>query len=241
MLIVLRKRVVITAVVLLICAVGAAGSFNGRGVAIFSKSEGKIIVLDAGHGEPDGGAVGNAGSVESTLNLAVAKRLKKQLEGEGFAVIMTRETKNGIYTERSETIREKKKEDMANRLEIINSSGGDLFISIHMNLFRSEKYRGAEVLYCDKFENSLLLAELIQARIAAIDPDNQTRTVKKTSDIFLLSNAEIPAVLVECGFLSNIEEERLLNDKDYQEKLAAAICGGVKEYYISIQGRAREL
>ncbi|MGN1097981.1 MAG: N-acetylmuramoyl-L-alanine amidase [Clostridia bacterium] len=242
MLIVLRKRVVIMAGALMLSAAVAFASFNSRDVPIFSKSNGRIIVLDAGHGDPDGGAVGATGTVESTLNLAVAKKLQKQLESRGYTVIMTRETESGIHTEKSKTIREKKKEDMYNRLDIINSSGADLFISIHMNLFRTEKYHGAEVLYSDKFENSLLLAELIQAELVAIDPENQTRTVKKSDgDILLLRQSEIPAVLVECGFLSNIEEEKLLKNKKYQERLACAICDGIVEYYRSIQGRVNEI
>lgn len=238
MIIVLRKKVILMAGALILSAVIVFYSFNSRDVPIFSKSNGKTIVLDAGHGDPDGGAVGAAGTVESTLNLAVAKKLKNQLEKRGFTIVMTREDEKGIYTKESASIKEKKKEDMYNRMEIANSSGADLFISIHMNLFQDSKYRGAEVLYAEKFENALLLAELIQSEIAAIDPKNQTRTVKKAdSSLYLMKNAEIPAVLVECGFISNPEEEKLLNDKDYQERIAAAICDGIMEYYRSIEGR----
>ena len=213
-----------------------------RDAPIFSKSNGRIIVLDAGHGDPDGGAVSRRGTVESELNLRVAKLVKKELESRGYKVIMTRKDENGLQTDADKSIRAKKKEDMNKRLEIANGSKADLFISIHMNLFENEKYRGAEVLYSDKFENSLLLAELVQAELVALDPKNQTRTVKKSDgSIFLLKNAEIPAVLVECGFLSNPEEEKLLKTDGYRKKVAGAICDGVDKYYESIQERVKEL
>lgn len=219
-------------------AIILGASFENRDVPIFSKSNGRIIVIDAGHGEPDGGAVGASGTVESVLNLAVAEKLQSQLEKRGFTIIMTRRDENELYTEKSTTIREKKKEDMKNRVEIINNSGADMLVSIHMNVFKDKSYRGAEVLYSEKFENALLLAELIQAEINAIDSENQTRgTQKADSGLYMMKNAEIPAVLVECGFISNPEEEKLLNDNSYQERIAAAICDGITEYYRSVEGR----
>ena len=242
MFVVLKKRTIVLAGLLVISALIVSLSFTRENVPIFSKSNGRVIVLDAGHGDPDGGAVSKRGTVESDLNLAVAKLLRKQLEDRGYKVIMTREDENGLYTEKSKSIKEKKKEDMNNRLEIANSSGADMFVSIHMNLFESEKYRGAEVLYSEKFENSMLLAELIQAELVAIDPENQTRTTKKADgNIFLLKNAEIPAVLIECGFLSNVDEEKLLKDPVYRKRLASAICDGIVEYYRSIQERVKEI
>lgn len=238
MIVILRKKVIIMSAVMLLAAAVVVSTFTGKDVPIFSNSNAKIIVLDPGHGDPDGGAVGHGGTVESTLNLAVAKKVSRRLEKKGFTVIMTRKDENGIFTERSQSIREKKKEDMYNRLDIANDSGADLFISIHMNMFQDSKYRGGEVLYSDKFENAVLLAELIQAELIAIDPDNQTRTAKKAdSGIFLLKNAKIPAVLVECGFISNPDEEKLLSSKEYQDSVANAICAGVEKYYRSIDGR----
>lgn len=237
MIFVLRKRHIAA----LLAAVTATGFIIAAGkgdVPIFSNSNSKVIVLDAGHGDPDGGAVGATGTVESELNLAVAKKIKRRLEKKKFTVIMTREDENGIHSDKVQSIREKKREDMHRRLEIANGSDADLFISIHMNMFQDGKYRGAEALYSDKFENSMLLAELIQAELVAIDPENQTRTAKKADGtIFLMKNAELPAVLVECGFISNPEEEALLKTDAYQNKIADAIVGGIEEYYRSIEGR----
>lgn len=238
MILILRKKVVVLCAAIAVVSALTIFSFGGRDVPIFSKSNGKVIVIDAGHGDPDGGAVGSAGTIESSLNLKVAKKLESQLSKRGYTIIMTRKDENGLNTDKSKSIKEKKREDMSKRLEIINSSDADLFVSIHMNLFQEKKYRGAEVIYSDKFENALLLAELIQAELKAIDPENQTRSVKKhDGGIYLLKNAEIPSVLVECGFISNPQEEALLKDKEYQERIACAICDGITEYYRSIEGR----
>lgn len=226
----------------LAAALALASLSGNRAEPSFADADKKTIVLDAGHGDPDGGAIGATGSVESTLNLSVAKKLKSKLEKKGFTVIMTREDENGIHSEATQGIREKKREDMHKRLEIANGSDADLFVSIHMNQFNAEKYRGAEVLYSDRFENALLLAELIQARLKELDPENQTRSVKKADgSIFLLKNAEIPAVLVECGFLSNPAEEKLLKSEGYQKKVAEAIAGGVEEYYACAGERSKKL
>lgn len=238
MILVLRKKLIILCGIISAFIVFAFSFSSGNNVPIFSGSNSKIIVLDPGHGAPDGGAVGFGGSVESGLNLAVAKKLKSRLEKQGYTIVMTRSDENGLYKNKSGSIREKKLEDMNERLRIINSSEADLLVSIHMNLFPDKKYRGAEVIYADKFENSLLLAELIQAELKAVDPENQLRQVKKhDGSIFLLKNSEIPSVLVECGFISNPEEEKLLNDKSYQYRIACAISDGIAEYYKSIEGK----
>ena len=238
MIFVLRKKYILAAFIAVAAAVTLLSSIDKGDIPIFSHSNRKIIVLDAGHGDPDGGAVGAGGSVESELNLAVAKKLKKKLEKLDFTVIMTREDENGIHSNGHKSIQEKKREDMHKRLEIANNSDADIFMSIHMNMFRDGKYRGAEVLYSEKFENAVLLAELIQAKLIDIDPEKQTRTAKKAdSSIFLMKNAEVPAVLVECGFLSNPEEEALLKTQEYQDKIVEAIADGIMEYYRSIEGR----
>ena len=232
MIFIVRKKYIAAAGVVLAAALALASLAGNRTEPSFAEADKKTIVLDAGHGDPDGGAIGATGSVESELNLSVAKKLKQKLEKKGFTVIMTREDENGIHSPSARGIREKKRDDMHKRLEIANESGADLFISIHMNQFSAEKYRGAEVLYSDKFENSLLLAELIQAQLKEIDPENQTRTVKKADgNIFLLKNAEIPAVLVE----------KLLKSESYQKKLAVAIADGVEEYYVCAGERSKKL
>lgn len=199
--------------------------------------QGKIcgtVIVDAGHGDPDGGAVSKGGTIESELNLAVATKLEEELTERGYRVIMTRTGSEGIFEDSDASLRAKKKDDMYRRLDIMNEQKADLFVSIHMNQFSSAKYRGAEVLYSSNFAESALLAELIQTELRAINPSEQTRSAKEAEkSIFLLKHAPLPAVLVECGFLSNPDEEKLLCDRDYQARLAAAICQGVLEFYKS--------
>ena len=198
---------------------------------VFTGKVTKCIVLDAGHGLPDGGAIGMTGTIESTLNLEIAKKVKKILEKQGYKVIMTRNDENSIYS-KGESIAEKKKNDMNKRLEIINSSDADMFISIHMNKFTSSNYRGAQVIYSGNFKESETLAMLIQNELHLV-PDNKSKRapLKAPEGIFLLKKASIPAVIVECGFLSNFDEEKLLCTQKHQKALADAIAKGVKNYY----------
>ena len=192
-----------------------------------------IVIVDAGHGMPDGGAIGMNGTIESVINLEIAKKVKLNLEKKGLKVIMTREDENSIYRD-GENIASKKKDDMYRRLEIINSSGADLFVSIHMNKFTSSKYCGAQVIYSDNFKDSEMLAGLIQRQLHLIGENSSKREhLKASNGIFLLTKAQIPAVIVECGFLSNFEEEKLLSTEKYQSKLAKSIVSGIEKYYES--------
>lgn len=199
----------------------------------------KRIIIDAGHGLPDGGAVGKMGSIESTLNLEIAKATQKKLTDMGYTVIMTRNDENTIADE-GKTIGEKKKNDMHKRLEIINSSDADVFVSIHMNKFSDGKYRGAQVIYSGNMPSSQTLASLIQDKLVSL-PDNVEKRVcaKGNDSIFLLKHSPIPSVIVECGFLSNFDEEELLNTKEYRNSLATAIADGINSYYKS-EGSKKE-
>lgn len=198
---------------------------------VFSDRLTKTIIIDAGHGLPDGGAIGMKGTIESTLNIKIAKLIEKALSKKGYSVIMTRNDENTI-TQENGNISSKKKSDMKKRLEIINNNEADMFVSIHMNKFSDSRYRGAQVIYSGNFEESSLLAELIQKELHAL-PDNKSKRshLKAPNTIFLMRNAQIPAVIVECGFLSNFEEEALLNSPKYQSSLAKAIIKGIENYY----------
>lgn len=198
---------------------------------VFSDRLTKKIIIDAGHGLPDGGAIGMNGTIESTLNIKIAKLVEKALSKKGYTVIMTRTGENAI-TQEDGNISSKKKSDMKKRLEIINNNEADMFVSIHMNKFTDSKYRGAQVIYSGNFEESSLLAALIQKELHTL-PDNKSKRshLKAPNTIFLLRNARIPAVIVECGFLSNFEEEELLNSQKYQLSLAKAIIKGIENYY----------
>ena len=235
MILIVRRKIVIFAIFSVLLSVSLL-ILQSKDSDVFSGTPTKRIVIDAGHGLPDGGAIGASGTIESSLNIKIAKRVEKLLKKNGFTVIMTRSDENTI-AESGKTISEKKRNDMHRRLEIINNSNADLFVSIHMNKFTDSRYRGAQVIYSGNFIESEKLAQLIQKQFSAI-PDNKShRTcLKAPSSIFLLKNATIPAVIAECGFLSNYEEEQLLNTEKYQKELAEAIAAGIQKYY-EFEGR----
>lgn len=196
----------------------------------FSGKYSHTVIIDAGHGEPDGGATGIKGTSESEINLKISKKLSAMLEEKCYNVIMTRETETGIYSE-GDSIREKKLSDMHNREKILNGSKADAFISIHMNSFSDSSVSGAQVFYSENNEKSLDLAMAIRERIVPLYEKND-RILKEAPDsVYLMKKANIPACLVECGFLSNAENEALLTGDEYQEKMAEAIACGIDDYF----------
>lgn len=192
----------------------------------------KIIVLDAGHGEPDGGAVGKSGTKESVINLAVTKVVEAELEKAGYTVIMTRSDEKAIYTKEEDSVRNKKRSDLSERARIANESGAAILISIHMNSYVVEKYSGPQVFYALGSTEGKRAAEKIRESFLKNIGDHCTREIKEVNDgIYLLKNTKIPAVLVECGFLSNNAEEALLITKAYQEKMGKAVADGILSYF----------
>ena len=183
----------------------------------------KSIVIDPGHGSSDGGAVGLSQTLEKDLNLKIALKLQKLLEQTGASVTVTRSD--------DEPIAKSKKEDMRLRKSYQKKDSADIFVSIHMNKFSQQKYSGAQVFYAPD-EKSKILGEHIQNEMRNILNPQNNRTAKKAeSSIFLLKNPQIPSVIVECGFLSNPEEERKLATEEYQEKVAWSIYSGVIKYF----------
>ncbi len=198
---------------------------------VFSSKQTRRIVIDAGHGLPDGGAVGMNGTIESTLNIKIAKLVEKSLAKKGYTVIMTRTDESAVSDE-GKNLAQRKRSDMYKRLETINSSDADMFVSIHMNKFTDSRYKGAQVIYSDNFTQSEQLAAFIQKRLCELQENTSKRTHSKApSGIFLLKNAKIPALIVECGFLSNYDEEKLLNTPQYHKQLCTAIVKGIEDYY----------
>lgn len=190
----------------------------------------KIIVIDAGHGSPDGGAIAEDGTLEKDINLDVASRLYKLLEKTGAYVIMTRLDDNAVTDDLDEKIREIKRRDLKNRRDIRDNSDADLFVSIHMNKFEQSEYYGAQVFYSETPPESKKLAESIQSELINLADPSNTRNAKKSEGIFILENSKIPSVLVECGFLSNPAELEKLKTDDYRETLAWAIYCGIVKY-----------
>ena len=194
----------------------------GSAVAVFSTETrtAPIVIIDAGHGGEDGGAISVTGVRESTLNLEISQRLNDLLHFLGIQTKMIRTEDVSVYTE-GETIAQKKVSDIHNRVAMVAQTPNALLVSIHQNKFSESRYRGAQVFYA---EGSQALAELLQSELAEqVDPKNH-RECKQAKGIYLLEHIPCPAVLIECGFLSNPAEEALLRDAAYQKKLASVIA-----------------
>ncbi len=200
---------------------------------VFNSNDRTTIIVDAGHGEPDGGAVGVNGTLEKDINLAIAKKVEEVLLGKNINVIMTRMGDSGLYETQDATLRQKKREDMNTRLAIMKKSNADLFLSIHMNSFESGKVNGLHVFYAENHAEVEPLAVAIQERISQITGASTHAVKAAEKSLFLMKNPPIPAILVECGFLSNPEEEQKLNDEEYQSRIAWAIAEACEDFYNS--------
>lgn len=202
-------------------------------------ANGRVVIIDAGHGTPDSGAVGISGSLEKDINLEVALKLQKLLEQGGAHVLLTRADDNAVTQDLEQKIREIKRSDLNNRRNFKNDSGCDAFVSIHMNKFPQSQYSGAQVFYADKPESSRLLGEHIQHRLKEnLDPENNRVAKKADGNIYILKNSSVPSVIVECGFLSNPAEEAKLLDANYQDRVAFAVYYGIMDYISAIGNEA---
>jgi N-acetylmuramoyl-L-alanine amidase len=183
-----------------------------------------LLVLDAGHGGEDGGAVSLTGVPESQINLAIVLKLRDVLGLYGVDPILLREEDVSLHDEDAETLREKKRSDLKNRVAAIEKAEGGALISIHQNTYPSGRYHGAHVFYAPT-EGSQALAEHVQSSIrTALQPGNERAVKQIPSTVYIMNHITCPAILIECGFLTNPEEEALLRDEDYQRRLAAVIA-----------------
>ena len=180
------------------------------------------IVIDAGHGGIDGGCVGVSGVKESDLNLKYAQKLKELCQNAGFRVVMTRETEEGLY---SPFAQNKKRSEMEKREKIINESNTDLFVSIHMNSMTNKSLKGAQVFYRQENNQGKAFAESITKSLTK--EEVEIRGGCKTGDYYVLNCHQKAGVLIECGFLSNEQEEKLLRDEDYKNKFCAGVLNGI--------------
>lgn len=190
-----------------------------------------VIILDAGHGSPDGGAVASDGTIESELNLKIVLKLQSLLESSNCTVILTRSDENGIYEVNNKSIRNQKVSDMQNRALIANQSNAEIFVSIHMNKLPQEQYDGWQTFYKNEDEDSIKLADSIQQNLNYFIDKTNNRKIKSIKNIFLTRKVEIPLVIVECGFLSNAKETELLKTDNYQELLSWSIYSGIMDYF----------
>ncbi|ASS76896.1 N-acetylmuramoyl-L-alanine amidase CwlD [Tumebacillus algifaecis] len=190
---------------------------------------GQVIVLDAGHGGVDPGAVSESGVLEKEIALQVAMFLRDYLQQAGAHVLMIREEDLDLADPNTKGYSRRKSQDLKERARIIRESDATVFISLHCNSIPSDKWTGAQTLFDTEFEDSKVLAEKVQEALReTIDAD---RGVKKREDLFLLKHAGKPGALVELGFLSNPDEALLMQEKNYQKKLALSIYKGLLAYY----------
>ena len=186
------------------------------------------IVIDPGHGGEDGGAVSCTGTPESTYNLDISRRLRDLLNLLGYKTTMIRETDISVYT-KGDTLAQKKASDLKERVCLVNKTDGAVLISIHQNYFSDSQYSGAQVFYA-KTEGSEELAEELQTELVSNLNPGSRRQAKKSSGIYLMEHIHCPGILVECGFLSNPQEERNLKDPSYQKALCSVIAATVSRY-----------
>lgn len=229
-----KKWTVATAVLLAICLIiGLCYGVPINGEAVDGSPDNRpVVIVDAGHGGFDGGAVALDGTLEKEINLKIALKLGEWLRLVGYDVIYTRESDTGIEDSETDSIRQRKKSDMYNRLDYMSRYPEALFISIHLNKFTTSTASGTQVFYAPGNEQAKKLGQCIQESVVSLQQPDNTRVIKQgTKSTFLLYRASVPAVIVECGFLSNQRELALLKDENYQACMAYAVFCGIMSYY----------
>ena len=201
----------------------------------------KVILIDPGHGGIDGGAKSKTGTIEKDINLQISLKLRDNLEEKGYKVYMTRDNDEGLY-EKGNTVKEKKREDLNRRVEMKKETECDIFVSIHQNMFPQSKCYGAQVWYATN-ENSYNLATVVQESIKQKVKDNNKRVAKPAAEAYLIlrDKHEGASILVECGFLSNPDEESRLKSEDHQNLIVEGISDGIDKYFEGDIGKGSEL
>lgn len=231
----IRKRVIILAVVLMVTGIYlfrmvAAGIEDRRVAALSWSVAGRIIAVDPGHGGIDPGSKGSTGVTEKEITLEVSRKLKDILTGAGAVVVMTRETDTDLSDPDGGKLISRKRQDLSRRLELAEKHNADVYVSVHVNCFRSgPREHGAQVFYQPGSEQGKKLAESIQAEMARVLGNTDRKA--KAVDYYTTRNSKMPAVIVEVGFISNPKEEKLMCDPGYQGQLAYGIYCGLVKYF----------
>ena len=210
---------------LLTFALGRLDGLMAPAVRPVSVTRAAPLILDAGHGGEDGGAVSVTGVPESRVNLEIVQKLRDTLALYGVDPVVLREEDVSLHDPEASTLREKKRSDLKNRVRAVEAVEGGTLLSIHQNSYPGSQYRGAQVFYAPT-GGSRELAELLQTALREeLQPDNGRKAKPIPESVYLMNHVSCPAVLVECGFLTNPEEEALLRDGGYQRQLAAVLAG----------------
>ncbi|MFC0469709.1 N-acetylmuramoyl-L-alanine amidase CwlD [Halalkalibacter kiskunsagensis] len=191
---------------------------------------GKVIVVDPGHGGIDGGAVSKSGILEKEVTLLISEKLRDYLQESGALVLMTREDDHDLANADTKRVRQRKNEDLKRRVDIVNDSDADLFVSLHLNAIPSPRWSGAQTFYNRTIPENERIAKFVQDEVRR-NLENTSRQAKPIHNVYLLKHAETPGVLIEAGFLSNPTEAELLQTEEYQQKIAASIYQGILRHY----------
>ncbi len=228
-----KKKIRLTILIVFVLVFGVAIlNDNKESVPTVSLPvSGKTIVIDAGHGKPDEGAQSSRGTTEAETNLKIALKLQNLLEQSGSSVVLTRSDENAIYDLDAKTLKEKKISDIHNRVKIGNESSADIFVSIHLNKIPQQQYDGWQTFYNAESQEGQKLAVSIQNNLNNAIQKENNRVAKSIENIYIIKHVEIPITIVECGFLSNPEEEQKLLEDEYQNRLAWGIYNGIVDYF----------
>lgn len=217
---------------LVLCGFIVAAAGGSRVVTVFSEPSGLIsgrrIIIDPGHGWPDGGASSCTGILESNINLEISLRLEDLFHLLGYHTVMIRTTDCSVYTS-GETIAQRKISDLKERVRIINEADNAIFVSIHQNYFSDNRYHGAQVFHTGEGESQTLAKQMQLNLVSMINPGSN-RKCKRAEGVYLMNHVNKPGVLVECGFISNPEEEEKLRSPEYQKEICAVIALSVANF-----------
>ena len=198
---------------------------------INSKNDEFVVVVDCGHGGPDGGAVAADGTVEKDINLRLGFQLRELLSSYGYKVVMTRDKDEFICDDHNASLREQNISDLHNRLDIAEKYSNSIFISLHMNKFSEVDSWGSQLFYSPNDKNSRPLAEMIRNRLLSDTQKDNERALKEMDDsVYIIYNATHPALLLECGFLSNVKERENFKDNKYRSKFVYDIFCGIIDF-----------
>ena len=224
---------IVLALLLLSAVIVMISSFSD--IALYTAAAAEVsapvVIIDAGHGGEDGGAQAE-GVIEKDINLCISADLADLLRLSGCYVTQVRSTDTAVYDSDVDTLREKKVSDLKHRVALFNADARNIVVSIHQNKFNDSRYSGTQLFYSDNHPGSRNLAESIRtAVVMLLQPDNTRQSKKGGKDIYILDQTVVPAVIVECGFLSNDAERAKLTDAAYQQQMAYAVAMGVLDYY----------
>ncbi|NMA86495.1 MAG: N-acetylmuramoyl-L-alanine amidase [Tissierellia bacterium] len=225
-----KKQIYILLFVILMLFIGLIIFLRNKSITTMNRPiSNKIIGIDPGHGGIDPGTVSKSGVEEAEINLKIALKLKEIIRANGGNTIITRENEKALA--------DNKREDLEARREIIERELCDIFLTIHLNSFTDPRYYGAQVFYKKDSQESILLADCIQEEMRLLLDEDNTRVPQERDDVYLIRELDIPAVLVECGFLSNPQEEKLLKSENYQRKIAQGIYNGIIKFLEEMERR----